>query len=238
MMNETNISQRRGFSAIANREGKTKKILKIVGELTNHPSKKALLLDIGTGNGGISHFLSQEFEVISVDIEDQRSLKKGYAFLITNELLPFSDECFDVVVSNHVIEHVVKQELHISEIARVLKPGGIAYLATPNRLWPWEVHYQLPLLHYLPQRIFMFLLKRMKKYQEDLRLITWHQLKKLATPYFKVHLRSDRVCKFPNDYYLNAPKLYTSILRLLPLKILSSLAFIHPTFIVILEKNQ
>jgi 2-polyprenyl-3-methyl-5-hydroxy-6-metoxy-1,4-benzoquinol methylase len=63
--------------------------------------------------------------------------------------LPFPDEYFDVVVSNHVIEHVSDQQLHLSEIARVLKPNGVVYLATPNRLWPWEVHYRVLVLHYL-----------------------------------------------------------------------------------------
>ena len=152
--------------------------------------------------------------------------------------MPFPDNYFDIVVSNHVVEHVSNQNLHFSEMARVLKPNGIVYFATPNRLWPWEVHYQLPLIHYLPQGLFMFLLKFMKKYKENLNLITWFKLKKIAKPFFEIHLFSDKLCKFPNDYYLNAPKFYTALSRMLPLRLYSWLAFIHPTMIVILNKSQ
>ncbi|RKZ78692.1 MAG: hypothetical protein DRR19_26020 [Candidatus Parabeggiatoa sp. nov. 1] len=183
-MNETTVPHRRGFSVTANRKSKAKKISKIINDFTEHSLKNARLLDIGTGNGEISHFLSKEFDVISVDIEDHRNSTEGYMFLITTESLPFPDEYFDVVVSNHVIEHVSDQQLHLSEIARVLKPNGVVYLATPNRLWPWEVHYQVPVLHYLPQQTFMSLLKRIKIYREVLRLITWHQLKKAGQTLF------------------------------------------------------
>ncbi len=39
---------------------------------------------------------------------------------------------FDVVIERHVIEHVLSPTIEMSHIARVLKPGGIAILATPN----------------------------------------------------------------------------------------------------------
>jgi 2-polyprenyl-3-methyl-5-hydroxy-6-metoxy-1,4-benzoquinol methylase len=237
-MNYTTIPYRRGFLVSTNRKSKAKKITKIINDFRVHTDKKLKLLDIGTGNGEISHFLSKDFDVISVDIEDNRGLIEGYSFLITSESLPFSDDYFDIIVSNHVVEHVFNQKLHFSEMARVLKLNGIVYLATPNRLWPWEVHYQLPLIHYLPQNLFILSLKLMKKYKEDLSLITWFQLKKFVKPYFKINLCSDKLCKFPNDYYLNAPKFYTAISHLLPLKLYSLLAFIHPTMIVVLKKRK
>jgi cyclopropane fatty-acyl-phospholipid synthase-like methyltransferase len=66
-MNKTTVPHRRGFSVTANRESKAKKISKIIDDFTEHSLKNALLLDIGTGNGEISHLLSKEFDVISVD---------------------------------------------------------------------------------------------------------------------------------------------------------------------------
>ena len=62
---------------------------------------------------------------------------------------------FDVVVSNHVIEHVGDREAqrrHLREIARVLVDGGTVYVAVPHRWQLVENHYRLPLLGWLPRR--------------------------------------------------------------------------------------
>lgn len=58
--------------------------------------------------------------------------------------LPFSDACFETVVSFQVIEHIEDDEAYIAEIARVLKPNGVALLTTPNIKMsltrnPWHV---------------------------------------------------------------------------------------------------
>lgn len=45
--------------------------------------------------------------------------------------MPFSDESFDMVVANHILEHVDDDRKAIGEISRVLRPGGTAILQTP-----------------------------------------------------------------------------------------------------------
>lgn len=45
--------------------------------------------------------------------------------------IPFSENYFDFVIANHVLEHVDDDIRALSEIHRVLKPGGIAILQTP-----------------------------------------------------------------------------------------------------------
>lgn len=45
--------------------------------------------------------------------------------------MPFNDQCFDVVLCNHVLEHVDNDIQAMREIHRVLKPGGFAILQVP-----------------------------------------------------------------------------------------------------------
>jgi SAM-dependent methyltransferase len=45
--------------------------------------------------------------------------------------MQFEEESFDCVIANHVLEHVSDVARALSEIRRVLKPGGLAILQTP-----------------------------------------------------------------------------------------------------------
>jgi SAM-dependent methyltransferase len=119
-----------------------------------------LLLEIGTGAGGIAHYfgthLTLRCKVTAVDVRDNRQVHDGYDYVpVQGVELPFADASFDVVISNHVIEHVgdaLAQLAHLQEIRRVLKVDGLAYLAVPNRWMLTEPHYRLAFLSWLPQR--------------------------------------------------------------------------------------
>ena len=70
--------------------------------------------------------------------------------------LPFPDEAFDVVVCFEVIEHIRDQDSVIAELARVLAPGGVLAISSPNRGVypagnPHHVH------EYTPQELHMAL---------------------------------------------------------------------------------
>jgi SAM-dependent methyltransferase len=49
-----------------------------------------------------------------------------------NEALPFDDASFDVVVSNQVLEHLPDTDVFVSEVVRLLRPGGLAAVSTEN----------------------------------------------------------------------------------------------------------
>lgn len=110
------------------------------------------ILDIGCGNGDISAYFSEKNFVVGVDVVDQcREANKFLPRCIArSEHLPFVDNCFDVVVSHHVIEHVDNHDEHIAEIKRVLAPDGVCYLGTPNLSSPFmRGHVGNPMvLHY------------------------------------------------------------------------------------------
>src|SRR4029079_8533354 len=64
--------------------------------------------------------------------------------------LPFEDGAFDVVFSNAVIEHVGDRERQRAFVSEAIRVGRRAFITTPNRRFPIEVHTRLPLVHWLP----------------------------------------------------------------------------------------
>ena len=67
--------------------------------------------------------------------------------------LPFADGEFDVVFSNAVIEHVGGREQQRRFVAESLRVARRAFVTTPNRWFPVEVHTRLPLVHWLPDPV-------------------------------------------------------------------------------------
>ncbi len=66
--------------------------------------------------------------------------------------MPFPDGAFDVVFSNSVVEHVPRENwlTFAREIRRV---GDRYFVQTPNKWFPLEPHYMLPLVQFLPRRL-------------------------------------------------------------------------------------
>lgn len=54
--------------------------------------------------------------------------------------LPFPDGRFAAVLLNEVLEHVPDEERALAECRRVLMPGGVLILLSPNRYYPFETH--------------------------------------------------------------------------------------------------
>jgi len=69
------------------------------------------------------------------------------------ENIPYPDNFFDVAISFQVIEHVQSIEKSLTEMYRVLKPGGVVYIETGNSLWPREEHYRIFWVPYTPKFI-------------------------------------------------------------------------------------
>jgi SAM-dependent methyltransferase len=67
--------------------------------------------------------------------------------------LPFDDGTFDVIESMDVIEHTPDPRDYLTELVRVLAPGGVVLLVTPNRLWPVEQHLAVAGPPWLPVRV-------------------------------------------------------------------------------------
>ncbi|MEO8249526.1 MAG: class I SAM-dependent methyltransferase [Burkholderiales bacterium] len=92
----------------------------------------------------------------------QYALKQPVSFLhvADSTAIPFSGECFDVVVCNSVLEYVAPTQLKAvqTELNRVLKPGGALFvMGTSSRLAAREVHSRRWLVNYLPSVLDSFL---------------------------------------------------------------------------------
>ena len=75
--------------------------------------------------------------------------------------LPFSDNSFDLITSNMVLEHLNRPEIQLKEIHRILKPGGKLIFHTPNKL-----SYTTVMARLIPERIkdkLIFLLQSRKE---------------------------------------------------------------------------
>lgn len=144
---------------LASRVPKAKKIEKLLDLSERFGERKIRMLEVGCGSGGITHYFAThtrlDCEVTGVDVQDNRQVLEGYRFIrVSDVTLPFPDATFDVVITNHVIEHVgeAEQQLkHLTEIHRVMAQGAVCYLAVPNRWMVIEPHYKLKFLSWLPR---------------------------------------------------------------------------------------
>ncbi len=137
------------------------------------------LLDRGAGGATIS-------DVSEERVEEARGLwsqDPRFDFAACPaERMPFGDDSFDGVLLNEVLEHVRDEEDTLSEIHRVLKPGGVLVLFSPNRWFPFEGHgldvrgrrirMPAPLIPWLPKRLTRSIVKARNYWPHELRALT------------------------------------------------------------------
>jgi SAM-dependent methyltransferase len=118
------------------------------------------ILEIGAGpNNVTSDFLATLGRVTGVDIDPdvKNNTALVAAHVLDAEAYPFNDNTFDACVSNYVIEHVADPTGHLTEIARVLKPGGVYIFRTPN-FW----HYVSLISHLTPHSFHRLVANRVR----------------------------------------------------------------------------
>jgi SAM-dependent methyltransferase len=114
---------------------------------------QGMILENGCGVGMyVEHLAPFGGTIIGLeyDFERAREARKNSQHILNaaGEFLPLPSStlrqaqggAFDLVLSHEVIEHVQDDRAAISEMVRVLKPGGRAIIFCPNRGYPFETH--------------------------------------------------------------------------------------------------
>ena len=87
--------------------------------------------------------------------------------------LPWADQSMDVCLMFELLEHVAEWKVCLNECIRILKPGGILFLTTSNKLCPAQQEFNLPLYSWYPPPF--------KRYFERLAVTTHPAIANFAT---------------------------------------------------------
>ena len=130
------------------------------------------VLDVGCGRGYIGEVVEEHRgEYVGADFVASRT---GFRFALADSArLPFGDESFDAVFCIDAFEHFPRPEQVVREFRRVLRPGGFAFLSTPNygnvagivklyceRSGLYRKDTWAPFRHWQPQELERFLTAR------------------------------------------------------------------------------
>ena len=114
------------------------RFLDATGALASSPE----ILEIGTGTGGMLHALRERgARAQGVELNAGRIAESRRWFgdlpiqQVSGVELPFPAASFDLVLSFDVFEHIKDSDAHLREVYRVLRPGGLYLVQTPNKWW-------------------------------------------------------------------------------------------------------
>lgn len=154
------------------------------------------LLDLGSGMGGLSVALLRACspEGMSLQCMDYnpdycriarlRAARYGFDLNIivaAGEALPYPARRFDCIICMDVLEHVTDPYRVLSEMFRVLAPGGVVLTSVPNRHAFRDPHYHLPLINWLPRPAAEIIISRAGRSKEESLLHDRQSLSELHT---------------------------------------------------------
>ena len=100
---------------------------------------KGRLLDVGCGSKPYQELFAVD-DYFGLDIDSEASRNRKIAdYFYDGKIFPFNENEFDSVLCNQVLEHIFNPDEFLSEIKRVLKPGGRLLLTVP---FVWDEHEQ------------------------------------------------------------------------------------------------
>lgn len=233
--------------AVYNSEGRRKKAQKTIAVLQDHfgSLNDKAALDIGCAAGLSSKWYAQSVQsLVAIDIDtpavsyaQQHNDEENLTFAIMDsQRIGCRDESFDIVICNHIYEHVPDARELMAEIHRVLRPGGACFFGAGNRLSLMEPHYHLPLLSVVPKFMahwYLSLAGRGSHYYET--HFTYWGLRKLVAS-FELIDYTESVVRDPKRFNADDVIKEGSRLQSVYLKIFRIAYWACPTYVWLLKK--
>jgi len=163
-----------------------------LGKLRERGLLHGIWLDCGCATGGYAFAMNSwgVDRVLGIDVEFEpvsraqrmSSPQSPVSFCCaTSENMPFPSASFDGVLLNEVLDHVIDEVGTLREIRRVMRPGGVLALVSPNRWFPFDGHGMslagiaidkpVPFLPWLPSKLVMRFLRARNYWPNELRRI-------------------------------------------------------------------
>jgi 2-polyprenyl-3-methyl-5-hydroxy-6-metoxy-1,4-benzoquinol methylase len=108
----------------------------VVGALRDRGGANGWLVDVGCGTGAFWEAIgSQVQRYTGVDLVDyETNTFEQLTADLNKDPLPFDDNSVDTVTAIEVIEHVENPRRFMRELSRIVKPGGLVAVTTPNQM--------------------------------------------------------------------------------------------------------
>jgi SAM-dependent methyltransferase len=103
------------------------------------------VLDLGARTGSF-HTGRGDLCLVRLDLEIPARRGQGAYVAGDAARMPFAGQCFDLIVSNHSLEHFPELALAVREIGRVIRNDGVLFIAVPDattltdRIYRWLAH--------------------------------------------------------------------------------------------------
>lgn len=225
---------------------KAKTILAVLRAEVGGDLSSKRVIDIGASTGFIASFLAEYVEsCVAIDIDEDaiahaRSCctQQNLEFKVGDAMQTgFDDAAFDIVLCNHIYEHVPDDQKLLAEIRRILVDNGFCYFTAGNRFQVMEPHYRLPFLSVIPVGLAHYYLMATgngSHYYERHR--SYWGLRHLVKD-FDVVDYTKRVISRPDEYETQYMIPQGSIKQKVATFISKYLYFLIPTYIWVLKRS-
>jgi SAM-dependent methyltransferase len=218
-------------------------------------TKNLKVLDVGSGTGQYSFEIAKYAKTV-IGVEPFKSaylkaleIRQKYSFGGKVHFYNIPVEEFDknikfnLVLCLATLEHMPDAETSFKNIFSHLEEGGMVYITVPNKLWPYEYHYRLPFLSWLPVKygnVYVKLFKRGLSFDDSSYAKSYFGLKRFFS---KFPCKYEFLVPDPNENFLGLGEksfLY-SALKNIGLRLLKKIPFLwifSKAFMVVLIKNK